>query len=43
MNKDTYESPELVIRWFESDDVIAYSHAQTQNIAVVGIAPDDEW
>ena len=37
MQKKTYESPELDIRWFESDDVIALSDIAT------GAPPSDSW
>ena len=43
MNKFTYESPELHIRWFESEDVIAYSDPITDEIPGDNVADDDEW
>jgi len=43
MNKLNYESPELLIRWFESEDVIAYSYPETEDDGGVGWTPDDEW
>ena len=42
MNKLTYESPELDIRWFESVDVIAYSSPGMSEGGDDGVV-DDDW
>ena len=43
MNKKHYVSPELDIRWFESDDVIANSQPIVEPPPGDGFTPDDEW
>jgi len=43
MNKKHYESPELDICWFESDDVIANSQPIVEPPPGDGFTPDDEW
>ena len=43
MQKMNYESPELDIRWFESEDVIAVSQPVTEGLDGDGFAPNDEW
>ena len=43
MNKNHYESPELDICWFESDDVIANSQPIVEPPPGDGFTPDDEW
>ncbi len=42
MKKMQYESPELDIRWFESQDVIALSDTESSEIPGDNWA-DDEW
>lgn len=41
MKKEQYESPELDIRWFESEDVITYSNELTDQMPSDGFG--DEW
>ena len=42
MNKDIYESPELEIRWFEPEEIIAVSII-IDPIPGDGVVDDDEW
>ena len=42
MNKMTYESPELDIRWFESEEILSAS-ITFNPVFGDGIVDDDEW
>ena len=43
MNEKQYQSPELTICWFESEEVIAYSEPVSDQLPGDVVNPDDEW
>ncbi len=43
MQKQEYESPELLIRWFETEDICSKSGGMTATMPGDNIVDDDEW
>ncbi len=43
MKKMPYDSPELDIRWFESEEICSHSDLITDEDGEDTVLPDDEW